>query len=76
MLTIAYTTTRAATQGFAMGSNTGKNRYAQLTQDENEHGLVSQQPASRREIMRAAVESGALPASALDEDSDDEDTAE
>ncbi|KAH0842293.1 Membrane protein TMS1 [Fonsecaea pedrosoi] len=76
MLTIAYTTTRAATQGFAMGSNTGKNRYAQLTQDENEHGLVSQQPASRREIMRAAVESGALPASALDEDSDDEDSGE
>ncbi|KIW83119.1 hypothetical protein AYO20_08989 [Fonsecaea nubica] len=76
MLTIAYTTTRAATQGFAMGSNTGKNRYAQLTQDENEHGLVSQQPASRREIMRAAVESGALPASALDEDSDDEDGGE
>ncbi|KIW94765.1 uncharacterized protein Z519_04742 [Cladophialophora bantiana CBS 173.52] len=76
MLTIAYTTTRAATQGFAMGSNTGKNKYAQLTQDENEHGLVSQQPASRREIMRAAVESGALPASALDEDSDDEDNTE
>ncbi|KIX97644.1 uncharacterized protein Z520_06422 [Fonsecaea multimorphosa CBS 102226] len=76
MLTIAYSTTRAATQGFAMGSNTGKNRYAQLTQDENEHGLVSQQPASRREIMRAAVESGALPASALDEDSDEEDAAE
>ncbi|OAP55031.1 hypothetical protein AYL99_10731 [Fonsecaea erecta] len=76
MLTIAYTTTRAATQGFAMGSNTGKNRYAQLTQDENEHGLVSQQPASRREIMRAAVESGALPASALDEDSDDEDATD
>ncbi|EXJ71001.1 uncharacterized protein A1O5_05994 [Cladophialophora psammophila CBS 110553] len=76
MLTIAYTTTRAATQGFAMGSNSGKNKYAQLTQDENEHGLVSQQPASRREIMRAAVESGALPASALDEDSDDEDNTE
>jgi serine incorporator 1/3 len=74
MLTIAYTTTRAATQGFALGNNSGKNNYAQLNQDENEHGLVSQQPASRREIMRAAVESGALPASALDEDSDDEET--
>ncbi|KIW63213.1 hypothetical protein PV04_10077 [Phialophora macrospora] len=73
MLTIAYTTTRAATQGFAMGNNNKKNHYAQLTQDEYEHGLVTQQPASRREIMRAAVESGALPASALDEDSDDED---
>jgi hypothetical protein len=72
MLTIAYTTTRAATQGFAMGNN-NKNKYAELTQDENEHGLVTTQPASRRDIMRAAVESGALPASALDEDSEDED---
>jgi hypothetical protein len=73
ILTIAYTTTRAATQGFALGTNNStNNKYAQLTQDENEHGLVTQQPASRREIMRAAVESGALPASALDEDSDDE----
>lgn len=78
MLTIAYTTTRAATVGFAMGTNTNtkKNKYAQLTQDEYEHGLVTQQPASRRDIMRAAVESGALPASALDEDSDDEDEVE
>ena len=73
MLTIAYTTTRAATQGFAMGTNSAKTKYAQLSQDEYEHGLVTQQPASRREIMRAAVESGALPASALDEDSDEED---
>ncbi|KIV83375.1 hypothetical protein PV11_05406 [Exophiala sideris] len=74
MLTIAYTTTRAATQGFAIGTN-NKNKYSQVSQDEYEHGLVTQQPASRREIMRAAVESGALPASALDEDSDDEDDA-
>ncbi|KAK5043373.1 Membrane protein tms1 [Exophiala sideris] len=74
MLTIAYTTTRAATQGFAIGTN-NKNKYSQISQDEYEHGLVTQQPASRREIMRAAVESGALPASALDEDSDDEDDA-
>ncbi|KAK5044525.1 hypothetical protein LTR84_010736 [Exophiala bonariae] len=72
ILTIAYTTTRAATQGFAIGTNHSSNNYAQLNQDENEHGLVTQQPASRREIMRAAVESGALPASALDEDSDEE----
>ncbi|KIV97946.1 hypothetical protein PV10_01642 [Exophiala mesophila] len=72
MLTIAYTTTRAATQGFAIGNNTGKGNYGVLSQDEYEHGLVTQQPTSRREIMRAAVESGALPASALDEDSDDE----
>ena len=74
MLTIAYTTTRAATQGFALGSKTGHNNaYAQIAAEDYEHGLVTQQPrSSRREIMQAAVNSGALPASALDEDSDDE----
>lgn len=74
-LTVAYTTTRAATYGLAMGA--GKPAGAiQLDGDENEHGLVSTQPESRREMraeaLRQAVESGALPASALDE-SDDED---
>lgn len=76
MLTIAYTTTRAATYGFALSSHNAVDpKYAALTQDpdtHSEHGLVTTQPASRREIMRAAIESGALPASALDEDSDDE----
>lgn len=77
MLTIAYTTTRAATQGITMGSNTSNGNYARLNQDEMEHGLVTQQPGSSRremraEALRAAVESGSLPASALDEDSDDE----
>ncbi|KAG0161046.1 hypothetical protein PDIDSM_8579 [Penicillium digitatum] len=75
MLTIAYTTTRAATQGIALGSK-GGHSYIQLGTDDNEHGLVTQQPNSRREmraeVLRAAVESGSLPASALD-DSDDED---
>jgi hypothetical protein len=74
-LTCAYTTTRAATYGLAMGST--KAGYAQLdTEDGAGHGLVDQQPESRREMrqeaLRRAVESGALPASALD-DSDDED---
>ena len=79
MLTIAYTTTRAATYGFALSSRNQPNAYAELAQNDisdganSEHGLVTTQPASRREIMRAAIESGALPASALDEDSDDED---
>lgn len=46
--------------------------------EDYEHGLVTQQPESRREMraaaLRAAVESGSLPASALDDpDSDDED---
>ncbi len=75
MLTIAYTTTRAATQGFAMSSSNAGNKsnYAQVSQDDNEHGLVTQQPRSRREIMQAAIAEGVLPASALDEDSDDDD---
>ena len=79
MLTIAYTTTRAATQGVAMGSK-GHLSYSALdnADDEVEHGLISQQPNSRREMraeaLRAAVASGSLPASALDDhDDDDED---
>ena len=76
MLTIAYTTTRAATQGFAMGSKKNGANYAQLGDEDTEHGLVTQQPdGSRREMraeaLRAAIAEGSLPASALD-DSDDE----
>jgi hypothetical protein len=78
MATVAYTTTRAATQGIALGSK-GGHGYIELGADDNEHGLVTQQPNSRREMraeaLRAAVESGSLPASALDE-SDDEDDFE
>ena len=76
MLTIAYTTTRAATQGIALGSNSGHS-YSNLSDDEGEHGLVDQQPSSRREMraeaLRAAVEAGSLPANALDDDDEDED---
>ncbi|CAL5868160.1 uncharacterized protein PFLUO_LOCUS2384 [Penicillium psychrofluorescens] len=78
MATIAYTTTRAATQGIALGSK-GGHGYVELGTEDNEHGLVTQQPNPRREMraeaLRAAVESGSLPASALD-DSDDEDEYE
>jgi len=75
-ITVAYTTTRAATYGLALGSQ--GNGYSQVSTDDYEHGLVIQQPESRREMraaaLRAAVESGSLPASALDDtDSDDED---
>ena len=73
-LTVAWTTTRAATYGLALG-NKG-NSYSSVPSDDYEHGLVSQQPSQRREMraaaLRAAVESGSLPASALD-DSDSED---
>lgn len=77
MATIAYTTTRAATQGIALGSKGGHN-YEQLVSEDNEHGLVTQQPNTRREMraeaLRAAVESGSLPASALDESDDEEES--
>lgn len=77
MLTIAYTTTRAATQGFALGSQSG-HAYAKIGDEELEHGLVDQQPASTRremraEALRAAVEAGSLPANALDDDDDGSD---
>ncbi len=76
MLTIAYTTTRAATQGVAMGSKK-QAAYVQLGSEEVEHGLVTQQPSTQREMradaLRAAVASGSLPASALDDSDDDSD---
>jgi hypothetical protein len=81
-VTVAYTTTRAATYGLALGAqgNSYGNGYSRVGTDDYEHGLVTQQPESRREMrqaaLRAAVESGSLPASALDDDdSDDEDEA-
>ncbi|OXV08657.1 hypothetical protein Egran_03577 [Elaphomyces granulatus] len=76
MATIAYTTTRAATQGIALGTK-GGHSYSPLGKDENDHDLVTQQPTSRREMraeaLRAAVERGSLPASALDESDDESD---
>ncbi len=84
-LTVAYTTTRAATYGLALGG-TGSGpsgQYSQLSTsaDGGEQGLNSSaQPSSRREMrasaLRSAVESGALPASALDDDSDSDSDAE
>lgn len=77
MLTIAYTTTRAATQGFALGGNT---KRISLPEDDVEHtALITQQPdASRREMraaaLRQAVEEGSLPAHALLDDDEDDDS--
>ena len=78
MLTIAYTTTRAATQGIALGSNKSHNYSKVDSEDAAEHGMVDQQPSSSRremraEALRAAVEAGSLPANALDDDDDDSD---
>lgn len=71
MLTVAYTTTRAATQGVALG---GQGKNIRLP-DEDEHDLVTQQPDSRREMraaaLRQAVEEGSLPADALLDDDDE-----
>lgn len=73
MLTVAYTTTRAATQGVALGGN-GKSIKLP---DDDEHDLVTQQPSTRREMraaaLRQAVEEGSLPADALLDDDDDSD---
>ncbi|ATZ57835.1 Bctms1 [Botrytis cinerea B05.10] len=74
MLTVAYTTTRAATQGVALG---GKGKRIALPEDD-EHDLVTQQPDSRREMraaaLRQAVEEGSLPADALLDDDDESDS--
>jgi hypothetical protein len=73
MLTVAFTTTRAATQGVALG---GKDKSIKLP-DDDEHDLVTQQPDSRREMraaaLRQAVEEGSLPADALLDDDDESD---
>ncbi|KAL6791408.1 serine incorporator domain-containing protein [Trichoderma sp. SZMC 28013] len=73
MLTVAYTTTRAATQSLGLGGN---GNGIHLPEDD-EHDLVTQQPIHRREMraeaLRRAVEEGSLPADALlsDDESDD-----
>jgi len=73
MLTLAYTTTRAATQGVALG---GAGKSVKLPDDE--HDLITQQPDSRREMraaaLRQAVAEGSLPADALLDDDDDDDS--
>jgi len=75
MLTVAYTTTRAATQSLALGGNGNKIRLP----EEDEHDLVTQQPDSRREMraaaLRQAVAEGSLPADALLDSDDEEETS-
>ncbi|KAK6828621.1 hypothetical protein PG990_010314 [Apiospora arundinis] len=74
MLTVAYTTTRAATQSLGLGNNRGGIRLP----DDDEHDLVTQQPGRqdmRREVLRRAVEEGSLPADALLSDDEDEESS-
>ncbi|CAM1511110.1 Fc.00g086230.m01.CDS01 [Cosmosporella sp. VM-42] len=73
MLTVAYTTTRAATQSLGLGNSNG----IRLPEDD-EHDLVTQQPGRREmraEALRRAVEEGSLPADALLSDDDDDSDA-
>ncbi|TGZ82945.1 putative membrane protein TMS1 [Ascodesmis nigricans] len=77
LLTIAYTTTRAATQSPALGkphAAAASGGYSALG-GSDEHDLVTTEPTPaemRAQALRAAVEQGSLPASALDDDDEDE----
>jgi hypothetical protein len=79
MLTVAYTTTRAATQSLGLGGGSRSSGQIRLPDNEAdyEHDLVTTQPSARRqmraEALRRAVEEGSLPADALlSEDSDND----
>ncbi|KAF8322723.1 TMS membrane protein/tumor differentially expressed protein [Clavulina sp. PMI_390] len=78
-LAIAYTTTRAATQSRALVGTGGKKTGAlalPVDGDDHEIGVISSQPSRkdspRYQAILAAVEAGAIPASALDEDFDED----
>lgn len=74
LLTVAYTTTRAATQSF-FGNSTG---HIQLDDEQTSSSnmVISEQPRARRQMaLQQAIAEGSLPASAtLDDDSDEEET--
>lgn len=80
-LAIAYSTSRAATQSRALVGKGRSGGAVQLPLDSDGHaemGVVNTQPSRmespRYQALLAAVEAGAIPASALDEeDEDDED---
>ncbi|KAK4186880.1 serine incorporator/TMS membrane protein [Podospora australis] len=79
MLTVAYTTTRAATQSLGMGGGNGNGRI-RLADSDSEHNLITTQPDNSRRQMRAealrrAVEEGSLPADALLSDDDNDSDA-
>ncbi|KAK3670849.1 Membrane protein tms1 [Recurvomyces mirabilis] len=80
-VTCAYTTTRAATYGLALGTGKppGYNSTPADDAETGSHDLIATQPESRKamraEALRRAVSEGVLPASALNdsEDSDSDD---
>ncbi|KZT07751.1 TMS membrane protein/tumor differentially expressed protein [Laetiporus sulphureus 93-53] len=78
-LAIAYSTSRAATQSRALVGNGKKGGAVQLPIDDDGHaemGVVNTQPnrteTPRYQALLAAVEAGAIPASALDEEEDED----
>jgi serine incorporator 1/3 len=75
-LAIAYSTTRAATQGSSIGTSQSGQIRLDEEQAEDTHGLITTDPSERRrmrmEALQAAVDAGSLPASALEESDDDE----
>lgn len=79
MLTVAYTTTRAATQSLGLGGSRSNSSGGQIRLPDDEadyeHDLVTTQPTARKqmraEALRRAVEEGSLPADALLTDDDD-----
>jgi len=82
-LAIAYSTSRAATQSRALSGKGKKGSAVQLPVDSNGHaelGVVSSQPgrteSPRYQALLAAVEAGAIPASALEEEDDDDEEEE
>lgn len=74
LLTVAYTTTRAATQSFFGNKDQA---YIQLPEEEygpsSNHVVISEQPRARRQmLLQQAIAEGTLPATATLDDSDDE----
>jgi len=82
-LAIAYSTSRAATQSRALVGKGKKGGAVQLPMHEDGHaelGVVNTQPSRtetpRYQALLAAVEAGAIPASALDEEDEETDEEE
>jgi len=82
-LAIAYSTSRAATQSRALAGKGKRGGAVQLPGDASGHaemGVVSSQPgrmeSPRYQALLAAVEAGAIPASALEEEGEDEEDEE
>lgn len=74
LLTVAYTTSRAATQSFFGSKDAGA--IALPEDDYTTNVVISEQPRARRQMaLQQAIAEGSLPASAtLDSDDEDEDT--